>query len=159
MGAFCLVEMIYRPNFTYSSYAAYTLCLILYVAMSGYVHYRVHTGGAVTLHLMLALCAMDVALITGGMVAAGGFSHLFFHLLYYPTLAWFAVFFTSFRLSIAWVTLVAAIYVTVSLTAGPGLDLEARDEKTLFARVAVMYAIVGCVNLVASLERTRRQRP
>ena len=157
IGAFCLVELIYRPNFIFSSYVGYTLCLALFVAGSGYVHYRVQSGRGLTSQLMLALSVMDITLITIGMVIAGGFSHVFFYVLYYPALAWFAVFFTSFRLSIAWVTVVAAIYVTASLTAGSGLDFDAKDEKTLLARVVVMYAIVGCVNLVASLERTRRQ--
>ena len=102
IGAFCLVELIYRPNFIFSSYVGYTLCLALFVAGSGYVHYRVQSGRGLTSQLMLALSVMDITLITIGMVIAGGFSHVFFYVLYYPALAWFAVFFTSFRLSIAW---------------------------------------------------------
>ncbi len=106
---------------------------------------------------MLVLSVMDVVLIAAGMAVAGGFNHFFFYLLYYPALAWFALFVSSFKLSFAWVTLVAIIYTTVSLTAGDGLDFEARDEKTLFARIAVMYAVVASVNLVSRSEKIRRQ--
>ena len=127
------------------------------VALNGYVHYRVRSGRKVTLHWMLALSATDVVLITAGMVVAGGYSHFLFYLLYYPALAWFAVFFGSFRLTFAWVTMVAVIYAVVSLTVGEGLDLEAKDDKALFARIAVMYAVVASVNLVSSSERMKRR--
>ena len=110
-----------------------------------------------TLHWILAISALDVVLITAGTVVGGGFTHYFFYLLYYPALAWFAVFFSSFSLSFAWVTVVAVAYITVSLAAGPGLDFEAKEEKALFARVVVMYAVVASVNLVARCERIRRQ--
>ena len=153
----CLIELIYRPVFTYFTYAAYILCFLVLVVLNGYVHYRVQTGRTVTLHWILALSAMDVILITGGMIVAGGFSHFFFYLLYYPALVWFAVFFSSYRLSFGWVTMVALLYVVVSLTAGEGLDFDARDEKALFARIVVMYAIVASVNLVSSSERNKRR--
>ncbi|MYH61129.1 MAG: hypothetical protein F4148_05025, partial [Caldilineaceae bacterium SB0675_bin_29] len=78
------------------------------------------------------------------------------YLLYYPALAWFAVFFSSFTLSFSWATLMAILYTAVSLTVGGGLDLEARDDKALIARIAVMYAVVGTVSLVARSERSRR---
>ena len=126
------------------------------VAFNGYIHYRVRSNHVVTLHWMLAISALDVLLITAAMVVGGGFGHYFFYLLYYPALAWFAVFFSSFRLSFGWVTLVAVIYAAVSLTVGEGLDLEARDDKVLFARIVVMYAVVAAVSLVARSERTRR---
>jgi two-component system sensor histidine kinase DesK len=153
----CVVLLIYRPEFTLFTYVAYILCLLLLAALNGYVHYRVRWGRTVTLHWMLALSATDVALITAGMVVAGGFSHFLFYLLYYPALAWFAVFFSSFRLTFAWVTMVAVIYTVVSLAVGEGLDLEAKDDKALFARIAVMYAVVASVNLVSSSERMKRR--
>ena len=82
---------------------------------------------------MLALSATDVVLITAGMVVGGGFSNYFF-LLYYPALAGFAVFFSSFRLTFAWVTMTAVIYTVVSLTVGEGLNFDAKDDKGLIAR-------------------------
>ena len=157
IGIACLIELIYRPEYSYSTYLAYTLFFVPLVALYGAVHFRVRSGRAVTLHWILAISALDVVLITAGTVVGGGFTHYFFYLLYYPALAWFAVFFSSFSLSFAWVTVVAVAYITVSLAAGPGLDFEAKEEKALFARVVVMYAVVASVNLVARCERIRRQ--
>ena len=153
----CLILLVYHPDFTVFTYVAYVLFLALLVAFNGYVHYRVRSGRPVTLHWMLALSVTDMVMVTAGMVAAGGFSHYLFYLLYYPSLGWFAVFFSSFRLTFACVTIVAVIYAVVSLTVGEGLDLAAKDDKALFARIAVMYAVVTSVNLVSSSERMRRQ--
>ena len=83
---------------------------------------------------------------------------MFTYLLYYPSLAMFAVLFTSLRLNLAWVTLVAVAYSAVSLTAGDGLDLVARDDMVLVVRVGVMYTVVLAVNLVARFERSGRLR-
>ena len=141
----CVIEAVYRPVYTHFTYSVYALCLMGMAAYNGYVHYLVSRGREVKLHWILVVSALDVFLVTVGMV------------LYYPALAWFAVFFNSFKLSFAWVTLVAIIYTTVSLTAGEGLDFEAREEKALFARIVVMYAVVASVNLVSRFERTRRQ--
>ena len=153
----CLALLVYRPDFALSTYVAYVLFLALLVAFNGYVHYRVRSGRSVTLQWMLALSVTDLALITAGMVVAGGFSHYFFYLLYYPSLGWFAVFFSSFRLTFLCVTMVAVVYAVVSLTVGEGLDLAAREDKALFARIAVMYAVVTSVNLASSSERMKRQ--
>ena len=82
-------------------------------------------------------------------------SHSFHHLFYYPALAGLAVLFTSFRLNMAWVTIVSLVYVAVSLTVEDGIDIEAGDEKALLARITVMYAVVAAVNLATRLERIR----
>ena len=153
----CLFLLVYRPEFTIVTYVGYVLCLVTITALNGYVHYRIRSGRTVTLYWMLALSAADVVLITAGMVVAGGFSHFLFYLLYYPALAWFAVFFSSFRLNFAWVTMVAVIYAAVSLTVGEGLDLAAKEDKALLARIAMMYGVVACVNLVSSSERMKRR--
>ena len=98
---------------------------------------------------------MDVVLVSVGVLISNGFSHPFFHLFYYPALAAFAVF-TSFRLTMAWVTMVSVVYIGISLTVGDGLDLDARDEKALLARIAVSYVVVAMVNVASRFERMRR---
>ena len=55
----------------------------------------------------------------------------------------------------AWVTMVSLIYLAISLGVGDGLDIEARDEKALLARIAVMYVVVATVNMVSRFERMR----
>ncbi len=154
--ATCVFLLVYRPTFTYSTYVGYILCLVVLIAANGYLHYRLVSGREITTLLMLAVALTDVVLITLGMVIAGGFSHYLFYLLYYPVVAWSAVFFNSFKLSLGWVTFVAVIFTIVSLTVGEGLSLEAKDDKALIARIVVMYAVVISVNLVARSERIRR---
>ena len=70
-------------------------------------------------------------------------------------LAGVAVTFTSFRLSMAWVSVVSLFYTVVSLMVGDGVDVDAREERALVARIVVMYALVAIVNLVSGFERTR----
>ena len=67
----------------------------------------------------------------------------------------YAVVFTSFGLTMAWVTVVAGVYLGISLTVGNGVDIEGGFEKALLARIFVMYAVAAAVNLVSSFERTR----
>ena len=155
MVATCLVQLVYRPWYGSERYAAYALLYLVLVGFSAYVHYRLASNRAMTWRWIFALCTLDVLLITAGTVVGGGFSHYFFHLLYYTVLAGFGAFFTSFRLNMAFVTAVAVLYLVISLTVGDGVDLEAREEKPLFARIVVMYGVVAAVNLVSRFERTR----
>ena len=99
---------------------------------------------------------MDLALITAAVIIGGEFD-LFIFVLYYPSLALFAVVFTSLWLSLAWTTMVAVAYSVVRLTAGSGLDFDSGEEQALFARVVAMYAVVAFVSLVARFERLKRQ--
>ena len=155
MVATCLVQLVYRPWYGSERYAAYALLYLVLVGFSAYVHYRLASNRTMTWRWIFALCTLDVLLITAGTVLGGGFSHYFFHLLYYTVLAGFGAFFTSFRLNMAFVTAVAVLYLVISLTVGDGVDLEAREEKPLFARIVVMYGVVAAVNLVSRFERTR----
>ena len=98
---------------------------------------------------------MDVFLISATAALSDGFSHGFVHLFYYPALAGLAVLFASFRLNMAWVTIVSIVYAAISLTVGDGIVIEASDEKALLARIAVMYAVVAAVNLATRFERMR----
>ena len=155
MVATCLVQLVYRPWYGPERYAAYALLYLVLVGFSAYVHYRLASGKKITWRWIFALCTLDVVLITAGTVLGGGFGHYFFHLLYYTVLAGFGAFFTSFRLNMAFVTVVAVLYLVISLTVGDGVDLAAREEKPLFARIVVMYGVVAAVNLVSRFERTR----
>ena len=155
MVATCFVQLVYRPWYGPERYAAYAFLYSVLVGFSAYIHYRLASNRTVTWRWIFALCTLDVALISAGTVLGGGFSHYFFHLLYYTVLAGFAAFFTSFRLNMAFVTVVAVLYLAISLTVGDGVDLAAREEKPLFARIVVMYGVVAAVNVVSKFERTR----
>ena len=152
-----LLQFNYRPNFESPAYLPTTLFAALVLAFNAYVHYRIQSNRPVTWHWALALSALDVLIITAGIVVAGsGFQNKFF-VIYYPTLAMFAVVFTSFRLSLAWTTVVAVVYAAISLMMEPGVDFEIKEEKVLFTRIVVMYAVVIAVNLVSRFERIRRR--
>ena len=153
--AVLLVQLVYRPHYGVAVYAAYALLLLLVVGFNGYAHFRLRSDRTFTWRWILAVCMLDVFVISAALAISDGFSEYFFHLFYFPALAGFAVIFTSFRLNMAWVTMASVIYLAISLSAGDGLDIEARDEKTLFATIAVMYGIVATVNMVSRFERIR----
>ena len=153
--AVCLVELVYRPYYGLPRFAVYALLLLALIGLNGYIHYRLRTNRPIAWHWLMAICTLDLVLISAGIAISNGFSHPFFHLFYYPALAAFASIFSSFRLNMALVTLVAAIYTAISLTAGDGLDLGSRDEKDLLARIAVMYLVVMVVNFATNFERLR----
>ena len=153
--AVALVEVLYRPHYEAAPFAAYSLLLLLLAGVTAYTHYRLRSDREITWRLILTVCVVDVVTVSGAIAVSNGFSHPFIHLFFYPALAGFAVTFTSFKLNMAWVTLVSAIYVGLSLGVGDGLDIAARDEKALLARVAIMYGLVATVNLVSRFERIR----
>ncbi|MXY59416.1 MAG: hypothetical protein F4Y96_02760, partial [Chloroflexi bacterium] len=136
-----LTLMAYRPDYTPGIQISYTLLALLAMSYNAYVHFLLRTGRDVKWQSLLALSAMDVALITGGAAVGGGLATLCF-LLYYPALAMFAVVFASFRISFVWVTMAAALYSAVVLTTGEGLDVAAKEEKVLIARITAMYGVV-----------------
>ena len=152
-----LLQFNYRPNFADPAYIPTMLLAVSVLALNGYVHYRIRSSRTVTWRWALALNVMDGAMITAGIaISSSGFQNTFF-VLYYPALAMFAVVFTSFRLSFAWVTMVAVVYAALSLVMEPGVDYGIKEEKVLFTRIIVMYAVVAAVNLVSRFERTRRR--
>ena len=125
------------------------------MAFYAYAHYRLVSNRPITWRWIFSGCVVDTVLVTATAASGMGFNHYYIYLVYYPVLAGFAMFFTSLRLNVAFVTFVAVLYLAVSLIVGDGLDLEAREEKALFVRIAVMYAVVAAVNLVFRFERSR----
>ena len=105
---------------------------------------------------MLFLSATEIALTTVGIVIGGGYRSFIF-LAYYPSLAIFAVVFSSHWLSLAWTTTVAVAYAVMCLRVGSGLDLDAGNEKVLMARLAMMYALVLGISFITRFERIRWQ--
>ena len=150
-------ELVYRPYlyFGVPRYATYALLLLVLIGFNGYIHYRLLSRRPITWHWPAALYALDVVLISAVVALSTGFSHSFHHLFYYPALAGLAVLFTSFRINMAWVTIVSLVYVAISLTVEDGIDIQAGDEKALLARITVMYAVVTAVNLATRFERIR----
>ena len=153
--AFGLVLWVYRPVEWLETYALYLPGLLLLVGLNGYTHYRLATEKAVTRGWILLNATLDVLILSGAVAVGGGFSHHYLHLLYYPQLAGYAVALTSFRLTMACATFVAVLYLAVSLTVWDGIDTAAAEERTLFARILVMYTVAAIVNIIAKFERVR----
>ena len=152
-GVFLLA---YRPSFWYPEDVEFLSIPVLLGMLNGLVHYRLLTNRPVTWRWMLLLSAVDVALIMVGIVIGGGFKSFIF-LAYYPSLAVFAVVFSSHWLSLAWTTTAAVAYAVVCLMVGSGLDLDAGNEKVLMARLAVMYLMVLGISFITRFERVRWQ--
>ena len=112
-----------RPGLWYPEDIGFVFLSVSLAVVNGVVHYRLLTNRPVTWRWMLALGAMDIALITANIAVGGRFDNLIF-VTYYPALAIFAVAFSSLRLILAWVTATAVAYSLVSVTAGPGLDIR-----------------------------------
>ncbi len=151
-------ELLYQPYFLYvggARFVPFPLLLVALVGFNGYLHYRLLTDRPIIWRMLVALCALDVVLVSAALALSDGFNHPFLHLFYYPALAGLAALFTSFRITMVWVTMASVVYLTISLTVGDGIDTEARDEKALLARIAIMYLVVAGVNLATSFERSR----
>ena len=153
--AFSLVQLAYRPAGWPERYVVYAPLILLLVAFNATTHYRLATKRTITWRWILAFAAMDVTMVSAATVIGGGFNHYFLHLLYYPPLAGYALVLTSFRMTMVCVTVVSVLYLAISLTVGEGIDMGARDEKPLLARIFVMYAVAATVNLISNFERSR----
>lgn len=151
-----LVYSLYRPELGPPATTMIVLGHLALVLGNGTLHYRLWTNKRITWHWLVGLSTLDVALTTLGAIAPAGGADVAY-LLYYPALALFAVVFSSPAIGLAWVTAVAATYVAATLLLGPGLDLEAGEEKVLFVRVVIMYAIVACVSLASRFDKERRR--
>ncbi len=148
--------LAYRPKFWYPDDIEYLATSILLLMVNGLVHFRLLTNRPVTWRWLLLLCATDVSLITAQIMIHIGFDSFIF-VAYYPSLALFAVVFTSFWLGLAWTTLTAVAYALVCFTVDSGFDLGAGHEKALVARLAAMYALVLGLSLIIRFERIRWQ--
>ena len=145
-----------RPAFWYPEDVLLLGIPVLLGILNGLVHHRLLTNRPVTWRWMLFLSAAEIALTTDGVVIDGGYTSLIF-LAYYPSLAVFAVVFSSLGLSLAWMTMAAGAYAIACLRVDSGLDIDAGNEKMLLARLALMYTIVLGVGLITRFERARRQ--
>ena len=151
-----LVELMYRPETWFPHQWYFLLAHAPLVMCNGFFHYWLLSKRPVTWLWLISLSAMDVSLITTGLVMEGEFRSIH-HLGYYPALALIAVILSSLTFTIVWTTAVAGLYIFISLTQGSGLDWDRLDDKALIARVGAMYAVVGIVGLIVRFERLRRQ--
>ena len=145
----------YRPADWVETYTLYLPGALLILGLNGYTHYRLATKRTVTRGWILGTLTLDVPLLSNTIALGAGFSDQVLYLLYYPQLAAYAVLLTSFRLTMACATFVAGLYLAFTLTIGDGIDTAPTEERTLVARIAVMYAVAAIVNIIVRFERVR----
>jgi len=151
-----LAQFNYRPDFAHPAYVPTMVLAVSLLALNAYLHYRLWSNRPTTWRWALLLSVMDVLTVTAGLVISSSRFQNTFFVLYYPVLATFAAVFTSFRLSFLWVTIVSAGYAALSLLLEPGVNFGIKEEKVLFTRIVVMYAVVAAVNLISRFERIKR---
>lgn len=152
-----VVHLAYPDGFTYPHDVEHAVLLIPLAVLNGLVHHRLLTNRSVAWGWMLALSSLDFAMTTSHLlIHQGGFDNYVF-LGYYPTLAGFAVVFSSFSLILTGTTVVVMVYALACVLVGPGLDLVAGDGRELAARLATMYFVAVTINLIVRFERARRQ--
>ena len=152
------LAMVYRSENWLETYILYTPGALLLIGLNGYTHYRLATKKTVTRGWILATLTLDVPILSLAIAIGGGFSNQLLYLLHYPQLAGYAVLLTSFRLAMVCATFVAALYLAVSLTIGDGIDTAVMEERTLAARILVMYAVAAIVSIIVRFERVRWRR-
>ena len=151
-----VIQYNYRPDFEHPAYIPHMIMAVVLLAANEYVHYRIRSEETAAAGWALLLSSLDVLAITFGLVIASG-SYDSGFVLYYAAIAAFAVFFSSFKLSLSWVSIVAAVYAIVCLAVPPGIEFEAKDEKVLILRIMTMYGVVAAVSLISRVERIRRR--
>ena len=149
------LALVYRSVDWQETYTLYTPGALLLIVLNGYTHYRLATKKTVTRGWILATLTLDVPILSAAIAIGGGFSDQLLYLLHYPQLAGYAVLLTSFRLTMVCATFVAVLYLAVSLTVGDGIDTVVMGERTLAARILVMYAVAAIVNIIVRFERVR----
>ena len=151
-----MAEVNYRVDYGAVSHILNTLYVASAKALNGYVHYRIRSNKAIGARWLLLLSFTDVVFVSFSTSLSGGFASRYF-VLYYFVVTSFATTFTSLRLNLLWVAVVALIYVALCVLIPPGISLEEQQDKVLFYRVGGLYAVMGLVNLIISVERTRRR--
>lgn len=155
LGLLLIVETVYRSDYGMDTYLGFGALILLLASVNWYTRHRLRSGRTFTAPWIMALCMIDLMVISAAIAIHDGFDHNVCFLFYYPALAACAIIFTSLKLNVFLVTIVAIAYATISLTTGNGVDLEEVEEKQLFARIAAMYGVVVVVNMIASFERKR----
>ena len=149
-----LVELDIRvEDWTLVNYL-YTVCSGLLTALNAFAHWGVHSTGRTSATWLFALCAVDIVVISFGVMLTGGIESGYFYL-YYPSLIFVIWVFASPYLGLAWVVTVTAMYTGVCLLSLPEPDGAVYLDKAFFYRVISLFVVAVMVNLLTRTERLR----
>ena len=107
-----MAEVNYRVDYGAVSHILNTLYVASAMALNGYVHYRIRSNKAIGARWLLLLSFADVMYVSFSTSLSGGLGSRYF-VLYYFVVTSFATTFTSLRLNVLWVTVVALIYAAL----------------------------------------------
>ncbi len=148
------VMLARRPELWYPERIGWVFLSVLLAAINGFVHLQLLKNRPMTWRWMLVLSAVDIALITANIAVKDNFDNFIF-VTYYPSLALFAVVFSSLWFILPWVTATAVLYSLIIVTTGPELDIDAGEDHVLVARLSMMYLVAVVVSMVVRFERAR----
>lgn len=144
--------VVYRPPATDA--LVFAALLLSLGALNGALHARLIADRPITRTQLQAMGVADIVVITAAVISHGGFSSFIF-LAYYPAVGTFALI-GSPTLAFTNATVAVVVYAAVCVTVGSGLDIDAREEKILVWRIAMMYAVVATIGMISWFERTIR---
>lgn len=130
--------------------------VLLALAMTGYIQYRLHQGHSFGQITTLALSVVQDTLITVGIALTGLYDSHFF-IFYYPSLLGLSLAF-SLGTNLIYVTVLGLAYSALCWFLTPDLSGDAIAVKVLVERWLVMYLIVAIGWFVVREERQRRQQ-
>ena len=119
--------------------------------VNGYMTWLILARRPITWLHALSMSAIDLTLITAALFLDDGF-HNRYYVFYYPALLGFSLMFPR-RASFSVLAIVIILYVSISLTISPKLDLDEKDEKILFIRIITMVGIVAAGTLITGWVR------
>ena len=125
------------------------------IIVNAYMSWRILSQKAITWQQALGMSLLDLTVITAALYAEDGFQSRYY-VFYYPALLGFSLMFPR-RASFGALGVVVALYVAVSFTVSPTLDLDEKDEKVLIIRIMTMVGLVTAGALITRWERSRRR--
>ena len=150
-----LAETTYRVEYGALSHILNTAYLLGLMASNAWVQWKIRSSGRVDPRWLLVLSALDAAALSFTLSMSGGFDSRYFPACYFGV-ALFACVFTSPYLTFSWTTMIVAVYVSICMAVGDGIDFGNQEEKVLFYRVLAIYGVAISVNLITRFERVRR---
>ena len=151
----CTISVVHYRIEHGTPWVIHNTFLVGIAVLNGYLTWRLVTHRAITWAHALLPSLIDIAMITGALWVFEGFQNSYF-VFYYPALLGLAVMFPG-RVGFAVSGAVMALYTLMAFSISPTLDIDLKEEKVLFNRLATMLGMVVAGTLIAGWERSGRR--
>ena len=153
----CLVEVNYSPDLFSLVHVLQNVYTLIPFLVNSALMWRMRRGLSVPVSVFLLLSLMDLFLIFTSISFSGGAVSPYY-LLLLPTMAIFAIVFTSLRLVTLWALLLSGVYTFLWYYIPSGVGFSGGSRPSLGTRLATMLCIAVQVYLVCSFDRQRLRR-